>query len=122
MAKTDIKLPDYWLRRQSDYDVIPASVEEELAKILPEPIDHGYPEWWIEYGNGGVEGYEKHINKPYYELREDVSSVVYRHDFPEEDITYHIFGKFKTLRGAILSLVRKGNFTRDGRKAESFYH
>ena len=149
MAKTDIKLPDYWLRRQSDCDVIPASVEEEFAKILPEPTDHGYPEWWIEYGNGGAEGYEllihrcdkghatgrksysyyatislfdKHIGKPYYELREDVVSAVYRHDYPEEDITYHIFGKFKTLRGAVLSLVRKGNFTRDGRKAESFYN
>ena len=63
MAKTDIKLPDYWLRRQSTYDVIPASVEEELAKILPEPTNHGYPEWWIEYGNGGAEGYELLIHR-----------------------------------------------------------
>lgn len=143
-----IKLPNYWLSGQSTYDEVPSSVEKELAKILPQPEKNQYPEWWIEYGNYGEDGYEllvnrcdkghatgrksysyyatislfdKHINKPYFELREDVSSAVYRHDYPEEDITYHIFGKFKTLRGAILSLVRKGNYTRNGRKAQSFY-
>lgn len=142
MEKTEIKMPDYWLRRQSTYDVIPASVEEELAKILTEPTDHGYPEWWIEYGNGGAEGYEllihrcdkghatgrksytyfatitlfdKHIDKPYFELREDVCT-------PDGgDCTYHIFGTFKTLRGAVMSLIREGNYTRNGRKAKSFY-
>lgn len=141
MEKTEIKMPDYWLRMQSTYDVIPASVEDELAKILPPPEKSQYPEWWIEYGNGDAEGYEllihrcdkghatgrksysyyatislfdKHINKPYYELREDVTDG--------NNCTYHIFGTFKTLRGAVMSLIREGNFTRNGRKAKSFYN
>ena len=136
------ELPTFWLRRQSDYDVIPASVEEEIARILPAPGLVCYPDWWIEYGDGGADGYEllihrcdkghatgrksydylatvslfdRHIGKPYYELREDVWGA------EGKNCTYHIFGTFKTLRGAIMSLVRHGTFTRNGRKAVSHY-